>query len=143
MSATNVEVIGLVVVMGMLGSLGSSFLGDSGWHLPMNEDGIVRPGYLGNMLIGALAAVASWGMQKGAVLVGGPVSALTFSTADMAHAIVIGFAGASWFKSHIEQVILRRTAVVAASRAADPEAAQAIATCTPIEALRVANKMKT
>jgi len=142
MSATNVEVIGLVVLMGSLGSLGSSFLGDSGWHLPMNEEGIVRPGYLGNMLVGALAALASWGMQKGAVLVGGPVTALTFSTADMAHAIVIGFAGASWFKSHIEKVILQRTAAVAASKGADQEAAREIATCTPIEALRVANAMK-
>jgi len=92
--------------------------------------------------VGALAALASWGMQKGAVLVGGPVTALTFSTADMAHAIVIGFAGASWFKSHIEKVILQRTAAVAASKGADPEAAREIATCTPIEALRVANAMK-
>jgi hypothetical protein len=60
----------------------------------------------------------------------------------MAHAIVIGFAGASWFKSHIEKVILQRTAAVAASKGADPEAAREIATCTPIEALRVANAMK-
>jgi len=142
MSAMNVEVIGLVVLMGSLGSLGSSFLGDSGWHLPMNEDGIVRPGYLGNMLIGALAALASWGMQKGAVLIGSPASVLSFSTADMAHAIVIGFAGASWFKSHIEKVILQRTAVVAASKAADPTAASQIATATPMEALKVANSMK-
>ncbi len=142
MGTTNFEVIGLVVLMGSLGSLGSSFLGDSGWHLPMNEEGIVRPGYLGNMLVGALGALASWGMQKSAVLVGGPASALTFSTADMAHAIVIGFAGASWFKSHIEGVILQRTAAVAAGKAGDPVAARQIATCTPMEALRVANRMK-
>jgi len=142
-SATNYYVIGLVVLMGCLGSLGSSFVGDSGWHLPMNEDGIVRPGYLGNMLVGALAALASWGMQKNAVLIGGPATTLTFSTADLAHAIVIGFAGASWFKSHIEKVILQRTAVVAASKAADPAAANQIATSTPMEALRVAKRMKT
>ena len=109
----------------------------------MNEDGIVRPGYLGNMLVGALAALASWGMQKNAVLIGGPATTLTFSTADLAHAIVIGFAGASWFKSHIEKVILQRTAVVAASKAADPAAANQIATSTPMEALRVAKRMKT
>jgi len=143
MNATNYYVIGLIVLMGSLGSLGSSFLGDSGWHLPLNEDGIVRPGYLGNMLVGALAALASWGMQKGAVLIGAPSSILSFSTTDMAHAIVIGFAGASWFKGHIEQVILRRTAVLAASKPGDRAAADRIATSTPMEALQVAKHMKT
>jgi len=37
---------------------------------------------------------------------------------------------------------LQRTAAVAASKGADQEAAREIATCTPIEALRVANAMK-
>jgi len=142
MSATNFEVIGLVVVLGGLGSLVSAFVGDSGWHLPMRDQGIFRPGYLGNMLVGALAALASWGMQKAAILIGSPVASLTFSTADMASALVIGFGGASWFKSQIEKVILQRAAVVAASRTGDPMAASQIAAASPMEALRVANAMK-
>ena len=77
MSATNAEVIGLIALAGSLGSLVSGFLGDSGWHLPVTDHGIFRPGYLGNMLVGALAALASWGMQKGAVLIGGSPNSLS------------------------------------------------------------------
>lgn len=142
MNATNYQVIGLIVLMGSLGSLVSAFIGDNGWHLPMNDNGVFRPGYLGNMLVGALAALASWGMQKAAVLIGTPGSTLSFSTADMANAIVIGFGGASWFKSQIEKVILQKTAAVAASKPSDSAAASQIAVSSPIEALKAANNMK-
>ena len=142
MNATNVHVIGLIVLMGSLGSLVSAFIGDNGWHLPMNDHGIFRPGYLGNMLVGALAALASWGMQKAAVLIGTSSSAMSFSTADMANAIVIGFGGASWFKSQIEKVILQKAAVVAASKPGDSAAAGQIATASPMEAFKAASNMK-
>jgi hypothetical protein len=142
MNATNLHVIVLILLMGGLGSLVSAFVGDSGWHLPIYDNGIFRPGYLGNMLVGGLAALASWGMQKAAVLIGTAPNALSFSTADMANAIVIGFGGASWFKSQLEKVILQKTAVVAASKPGDAAAASQIAAATPMEALRTANNMK-
>jgi hypothetical protein len=142
MNATNAYVIGLIVLMGSLGSLVSAFIGDNGWHLPMNDNGIFRPGYLGNMLVGALAALASWGMQKAAVLIGTSASTLSISTSDMANAIVIGFGGASWFKSQLEKVILQKTAVVAAGKPSDPGAAGQIAAATPMEALKAAINMK-
>ena len=94
------------------------------------------------MLVGALAALASWGMQKAAVLIGGTAGTLSFSTADMANAIVIGFGGASWFKSQIEKVILQKAAVVAASKPSDSAAAGQIATSSPMEAFKAANNMK-
>jgi hypothetical protein len=142
MNVVNYWVIGWIVLMGSLGSLVSAFVGDNGWHLPMNDNGIFRPGYLGNILVGALAALASWGMQKAAILIGTPSATLSFSTADMANAIVIGFGGASWFKSQIEKVILQKTAAVAAGKPSDPGAAGQIATSTPMEALKAANNMK-
>jgi hypothetical protein len=142
MNTTNLHVIGLIVLMGSLGSLVSAFVGDNGWHLPMNDHGIFRPGYLGNMLVGALAALASWGMQKAAVLIGTSAGAMNFSTADMANAIVIGFGGASWFKSQLEKVILQKAAVVAASKPGDAEAASQIATSSPMEAFKAASNMK-
>jgi hypothetical protein len=142
MNSADYHVIGLIVLMGSLGSLVSAFVGDSGWHLPMMDHGIFRPGYLGNMLVGALAALASWGMQKAALLIGGPVVPLTFSTADMANAIVIGFGGASWFKSQLEKGILQKAAVVAASKPGDPDAATQIAASSPMEALKAATNMK-
>ncbi len=142
MNATNGLVIGLVLLLGSLGSVVSAFIGDSAWHLPRMDQGIFRPGYVGNMLVGALAALASWGMQKGAVLIGATPSALSFSTSDMANALVVGFGGASWFKGHIERVILQRTAVVAAGKPGDLTAAARIAVSSPMAALETANGMK-
>ena len=142
MSAADYEVIGLVILMGGLGSLVSLFIGDNGWHLPMIDQGVFRPGYLGNMLVGGLAALASWGMLQAAVLIGAKHDALVFKTSDMSNAIIVGFGRASWFKSQIEKVILQKTAAVAAGKPSDPGAAGQIASATPMEALRVANNMK-
>ena len=133
-------VIGIVFLLGSLGSLVSSFIGDNGWHLPMTDQGIFRPGFLGNMLVGGLAAVASWGMSR-SINLGALHQPSDFLSSEMANALVVGFGGASWFKGQIEKVILKQTAVVAASKQADPIAARTIATATPIEALRIANQM--
>ena len=135
------EIMGLIVIIGAVGSLVSVFIGDNGWHLPMMDNDVFRPGYLGNMLVGAVAALASWGSLKAAVLIGPDPSAPTFSTADIANALVIGFGGASWFKGHIEKTILQRAASVAAAKPADADAAQTIATSTPMNALKAANRI--
>jgi len=141
MSHSNLLVLGLIVFFGGMGSLVSSFIGDNGWHLPMIDEGIFRPGYLGNMLVGGMAALASWGMASSWNLVGSNTSALTLSGSEMANAIVIGFGGASWFKGQIEKTILQKTAAVAAGKPSDAGAAAKIASATPMEALKAAKNM--
>ena len=134
------EVLGIIFLLGSFGSLASSFAGDSGWHFPTVEQGIFRPGFIGNMFVGGLAALASWGMSQ-SINFNGPHALLTLTASAMANALVVGFGGASWFKSQVEQAILRKTAVVAAGKKADVAASCVIATATPIEALRAATRM--
>lgn len=138
---TNWAVLGLIFLLGGFGSLLSAFVGDNGWHLPKVEEGVFRPGYLGNMLVGSAAAVASWGMVRSALLIGPGAIHLTFSTSDLANALLIGFGGASWFKSQLERTILQKTAAIVATKAPDSDAAARIATSTPIEALRQAKQL--
>ena len=134
--------LGSIFILGGLGSLVNSFLGDSGWHVPMfdRDSDVFRPGWLGNWLVGGLAAVASWGMANSMDLLDKNLR-FQFTTAAVANALIIGFGGASWFKGQTEKTILQKTAAEAASKAADPAAASKIASSSPLEAVRTAKQM--
>jgi hypothetical protein len=131
----------IVAVGGGLGGFANVFIGDSGLHLPKTENGLFEPGFLGTVLVGALAALGSWCAAKTTVIFGGP-STVTFSTGDIANALMLGFGGAKWFKSEGEKDVLQQAAGIAANKQADPIAAAKIATMNPIEALKEAQNMK-
>ena len=133
--------ISIVVLAGALGGFANVFIGDNGLHLPKVENGVFMPGYLGTVLIGALAALGSWGAAKSIVLFGGNAR-FVFSTGDIANALIVGFGGAKWFKSEGEKDILQKTAAIAASKQPDAAAAAQISAGTPMEALKTAINMK-
>src|ERR1700749_1261651 len=96
-------ILAIVAASGGVGGLVNVFIGDSGLHLPVMEAGIFRPGFIGVMFVGMMAALASWGSVKSAVLLGGPPTPIELTTSDLANGILIGFGGAKWFKSEIEK----------------------------------------
>jgi hypothetical protein len=132
----------IVIVTGAVGGFVNVFIGDSGLHLPKFENDTFQPGYLGTVLVGALAALGSWGAAKAVVIFGHDATSIVFTTGDIANALMVGFGGAKWFKSEGEKDILQKTAGIAASKSADPQAAATIANSTPIQALVAAMKMK-
>jgi hypothetical protein len=136
-----VWVIVIVIVCGAAGGFVNVFIGDSGLHLPKVENGVLLPGFLGTVLVGALAALGSWGASKAITIFGTTASALSFSTGDIANALIVGFGGAKWFKSETEKDVLQKTAAIAAGKQADPNAAIAIASGTPGQALAAAMQM--
>jgi hypothetical protein len=133
-----------VAVCGALGGFANVFIGDSGLHLPVIDQGIFRPGYIGVVFVGMIAAVGAWLATQGSVLAEGFTLSppVTLRLSELSTAIVVGFGGARWFKSETETTIFRKTAAVAASKAADSDAAAAIAAGSPIQALTAANKMR-
>jgi hypothetical protein len=133
-----------VAVCGALGGFANVFIGDSGLHLPTIDQGIFRPGYIGVVFVGLIAAVGAWLATQGSVLAGGLTLSppVTLRLSELSTAIVVGFGGARWFKSETETTIFRKTAAVAASKAADSDAAATIAAGSPIQALTAANKMR-
>jgi hypothetical protein len=138
-------VIDLVVIAacGALGGFVNVFIGDSGLHLPTIEQGIFRPGYIGVVLVGLVAAVGAWLATQSASLSGNmtPSPPVVLRLSELSTAIIVGFGGARWFKSEAETTIFRKTAAVAAGKSADNQAAAAIASGTPFEALSAANRM--
>ncbi|MHB1865663.1 MAG: hypothetical protein ACYCO5_00520 [Acidobacteriaceae bacterium] len=137
----NYWIIAVVAGVGAVGGFANVFAGDAGFHLPQTEDGVWQPGYLGVVIIGAISALASWASLKTLLLIGSGAGPLSFSTGDLANALIIGFGGAKWLKSEAEKNILRKTASIAASKPGNAGAAAQIASGTPLEALRAAIRM--
>ncbi len=147
-----------VFLAGAVGGLVNALMTDNGFLRPKMEKvdektGIFRPGYLGNALIGAVAAVVSWGLY-------GPLSpyyiigtdqalaanalpeAVGLTLASLVGAIMIGIGGARWLTSEVDKNLLRATAAQAAAAKPSAAASKQIAMATPAQALDVARMMK-
>jgi hypothetical protein len=132
----------IVVAAGAIGGFVNVFIGDSGLHLPTIENGVFRPGFVGVIFIGGVAALTAWASGKAYVLIGSPLDQIPLETSDIARGILIGFGGAKWFKSELEKDVFQKAASIAASKNADPAAAATIGSSSPFTALETAMKMK-
>ena len=125
----------LIALMGMFGGVINALINDTGFFLPkrlkVGEQDIIKPGFLGNMLIGAASSFVSWalygplgsvviaGAQDPAVINGGRLVGVTLSS--LGGAVLIGVAGSRWFSSEIDKMVLRGATVLAArSQASNP-----------------------
>lgn len=132
----------IVVICGAVGGFVNIFIGDNGLHLPRVQNGIFEAGFIGTLVVGAAAALGSWGAAKAITIFGPSAGPLQFSTADLANALMLGFGGAKWFKSETEKDILQKAAAIAAARPANQSAAIAIASGSPKQALAAALQMQ-
>ncbi len=141
-------ILGIVAAAGALGGLFNGLLSDSGVALPgMDETShIFKLGIVGNILIGAFAAVLTWGMYgplKDAVLVGphpaGEVSATLTVTAFIG-AMLAGAGGARVVTGEIDKRFLRSAAADAAKSQPNTDLAKTILTGTPAAAADAAKR---
>jgi hypothetical protein len=142
------SVLGMVIVAGAIGGLITSIINDKGLVLPYTVDKgdgtkTLSLGFIGNILTGAVAAGVSW-------LLYGPISQMTIPTdggtattvvATLGSAVLIGMSGSGWLANAAGKNLLRATAVQAATAPSSPEAAQKIATASPLEAFNIAKQM--
>ncbi len=140
---------------GTIGGSVNALLSDNGFMLPtrIDEAGyrIIKPGYLGNMFVGGIAALVSWGLY-------GPYAAINLIGADnspfqnlpgvtlasFVGGILVGIAGARWLSNEVDKTLLRAAASEAASDVADQRKARSMTMATPEGALRMAmeNRME-
>ena len=112
-----------------------------------NQPRIFRPGFFGNIFIGAIAAGISWGLYGpfAASVVFGDTSGNTATAAltlsSLVGAVLIGVGGARWLTNEVDKTVLRAAATNAAGKTANPAVAQQIALAPPSEALRLAAAM--
>ncbi len=147
----------LVAFAGAIGGVVNALMTENGFLLPRSEEAtqsttILRPGYLGNVLIGSVAAVISWGLYGpvSAYFIAGTAEALKgnsspekvgLSLASLVGAALIGVGGARWLSGEVDKNLLRAAAAQAASKKASSEASQQIALAPPAQALKLARDM--
>jgi hypothetical protein len=135
-------ILGFIALAGALGGFINALLSDTqGFALPNLKSGILRPGFVGNVILGAFAAVVTWGLYgplKDAVLVGtqptGTVSG-TLTVTALVGAAVAGAGGAKVVTSQVDKQLLRAAATGAAARSANTGLARTLATVSPSAAL--------
>jgi len=139
----------IVCGSGAVGGVVNALLTNNGFALPQSVtvDGgsILRPGYLGNVLIGAVAAGISWGLYgplAGASFLGEAVKG-TLTLSGLVGGALVGIGGARWLTNEVDKNLLRAAASKAASAEASPTASLQIAMASPSEALNIAKNLTT
>lgn len=146
-----------IFLAGAIGGIINALTTDNGFVLPKREDvdgktTVLRPGYLGNILIGAVGAVVSWGLYGplSSVLIAGTSEAIKanvspekvgLSLASLVGAVLIGVAGARWLTSEVDKNLLKAAAAQAAGSQPSAGASQQIAMASPAQALNIAKNM--
>jgi hypothetical protein len=134
------SVLGCVAAAGAIGGVVNALLSDNTIIIPKEKAGILRPGVLGNIFLGAFGAVVSWGLYgplKDSVLIGprpgGEVSANLTVTA-LVGAALAGVGGARIITSEVDKRYLRNAGVQAATKPADSDLAAKLRTVSPSNA---------
>ena len=152
-------ILWMLVAIGFAGGIGgvaNAFMTDNGFVVPRlersNTGAIVRPGFIGNVGIGALAAAVSWGLYgplatytilgNTEALGGNTAGEIGLSLASFVGAILVGVGGARWLTNEADKKMLRAAASDAATKPAAPNDAQRIALASPAEALSIVNAMQ-
>ena len=140
----------IVCAAGAVGGLINALISDNGFALPRTEKvdsmSVVRPGFIGNIVIGAVASGVSWGLYGPLSLVqilptiGNPTQvAMTLSA--LVGAVLVGVGGARWLTNEVDKKLLKATASEAAASEPSSEMARNIAMGSPAQALNFAKQM--
>lgn len=154
----------IVFGVGVIGGLLNSLISGKGLSLPQSENQggitIFQPGIVGDLLIGGLAALLSWGLYgpvSGLVLLSIPPASSTaapsaggadgnvqqsrqtvLTVTGVCSALLVGMAGARWLSSEVDKTLLRQAATQAALSGPSETLSAKLATAPPAEALRAA-----
>jgi len=138
--------LGVVTGAGAIGGVVNALLSSNGFAPPQFSNGILQLGIIGNVLLGAFAAVITWGLYgplKDAVLLGTqPASQLpaNLTVTAVVGAALAGAGGARVVSNEIDKKFLKSAATVAAQKTASPALAATIATASPADALEKAKQ---
>jgi hypothetical protein len=155
----NITLVVMLVAVGIAGAVGgviNALMSDNGFLLPRKEQTsngnvILRPGCAGNAVIGAIAAIISWGLYgplATQILVGteealkgnAGIDKIGLSLASFVGAVLVGIGGARWLSNEVDKTLLRATAAEAAAKQPSPALAQRILIATPKQALDAAKQ---
>jgi hypothetical protein len=144
--------LGLIIIgAGAAGGIINALLTDNGFVVPKYVHAdfarVWKPGFIGNIIIGAAAAIVTWGLYgrwAGSAIAGAaPASnpAKFYETlSGVTGAFLAGIGGARVLTAEVDKQILKLAASKAATNEPDPSAAAAVATAPPAEALAAVSR---
>jgi hypothetical protein len=142
--------MGIVVLGGAVGGIINAIISDNGFIFPREETienvCIVRPGVIGNVLLGAVASFVSWGLYgsySGVFLLGESTGAeeIDITLSAIAGAILIGIGGARWLTNEVDKNLLKTAAITAAAASPSPGDSQRMVVASPAQAFSIAKNM--
>lgn len=148
----------VVVAAGAVGGIVNALLTENGFLVPVTEKTssgaqIIRPGFIGNVVIGAVAAGISWGLYGPLatfVLVGSaqaiarnPSVDIGLSLSTVVGAVLIGIGGAKWLTNEVDKKLLKAAAVEAAKSKPSADASERMAMSSPAQSLQIAKDLQT
>jgi hypothetical protein len=130
-----------IAVAGAIGGIGNALISDNGFLFPKTDQvgggGILRPGFLGNIAIGAMAAVISWALY-GSTGTKTLTDTVSPTVAALGGAMLIGVGGARWLTNEVDKSLLRTAAMnAAASPTPSLKVAAELASATPAAAAKL------
>ena len=140
---TPLECALLITAAGATGGIVNTALSDEGFRMPGYEAGVLCPGFIGNVIVGAFAAVVSWALYgAGAGLelaraTAGAHQALSLTAGALAGAAMVGVAGARWLSSEVDKKLFRESVNRTAETVVSAEQRRAIAQAPAREVLRI------
>jgi hypothetical protein len=124
----------LILAAGGLGGVVNALLTDNGFIMPRRESSILCPGFISNVLIGALSAFTSWAsygsgagveLAKSASL-GSPRAEISLTFSALAGAFFVGVAGARWLTNEVDKRLLKESVKVVAEKELPPRECEEI-----------------
>jgi hypothetical protein len=105
----------LITTAGAVGGIINALLTDNKFFMPRLKNGIICPGFISNLLIGATSAFSSWSFYGSGAAVDIAKStatarqeiSLTFSA--LAGAFLVGVAGAKWLTNEVDKRLLKES----------------------------------
>lgn len=145
-----------VAMAGGLGGVVNAIMSDGGFRLPRRQattDGslvTITPGWIGNVIIGAVAAAVSWGLygplaSQIVVMVhasdNGPKSEASLTLGSLMGAVIVGIGGARWLTNEVDKSLLKAAASKAAAATQNNAASRDMAGATPLGVFKIAMKL--
>lgn len=131
-----------IMTAGAVGGLINTLMAQGKLRLPEYEAGVLCPGFIGNVFVGAFASLISWalyGAGAGIELARQTADAretLSLTAGALAGAALVGVGGARWLSSEIDTKLLRASVSVTAERSMTAEQRSVIASAPAIDVLR-------
>lgn len=104
----------LISLAGAVGGVINAMLSGHRLTLPSYQEGVWCPGFIGNVLIGAVAALTSWalyGSGAGVELGSNPTlrAEISLKLPALAGALMVGMAGAKWLTSESDKGLYKES----------------------------------